>query len=48
MDWEANCQTTAMGIMPHTDIERAMELVLSMDIPYWPQLPNVTDRKSVV
>ena len=42
MDWEANCQTTAMGIMPHTDIEKAMELVLDMDIPYWPQLPKVT------
>lgn len=42
MDWEANCQTTAMGIMPHTDVEKALELVFSMDIPYWPQLPNVT------
>ncbi len=42
MDWEANCRTTAMGIMPHTDVERAMELVLNMDIPFWPQLPKVT------
>ncbi len=42
MNWEANCQTTAMGIMPHTDVERTIELVLSMDIPYWPQLPRVT------
>lgn len=38
----ANCQTTAMGIMPHTDIERALQLSLSLDIPFWPQLPNVT------
>lgn len=42
IDWQANCGTTAMGIMPHTDVERALELVYSMDIPYWPQLPKVT------
>jgi len=38
---EGNCQTTAMGIMPHTDIEKALELALTLDIPYWPQLPKV-------
>jgi len=37
-----NCQTTAMGIMPHRDIGRALELSLSLDIPYWPQLPNIS------
>jgi hypothetical protein len=37
-----NCQTTAMGIMPHTDIERALEVALSLDIPFWPQLPKVS------
>jgi len=42
MNFEANCRTTAMGIMPHTDIERALKLVLEMDIPFWPQLPKVT------
>jgi hypothetical protein len=31
-----------MGIMPHTDIERALEVVLSLDIPFWPQLPKVS------
>ncbi len=31
-----------MGIMPHTDVERALKLSLSMDIPFWPQLPNVS------
>ena len=36
------CRTTAMGIMPHTDIERALELALGLDIPFWPQLPNVS------
>jgi hypothetical protein len=38
---EGNCQTTAMGIMPHTDVEKALELALTLDIPYWPQLPKV-------
>ena len=42
MIFEARCSTTAMGIMPHRDIERALELVLSLDIPFWPQLPNVS------
>ncbi|MFH1032011.1 MAG: hypothetical protein V1767_05575 [Chloroflexota bacterium] len=42
MDFQANCQTTAMGIMPHTDIGRALELSLSLDIPFWPQLPRVS------
>jgi hypothetical protein len=31
-----------MGIMPHRDIDRALELALSLDIPFWPQLPNVS------
>ncbi len=42
MKLEGHCQTTAMGIMPHTDIERALNLALSLDIPYWPQLPKVS------
>ena len=42
MKLEGNCQTTAMGIMPHTDVEKALELSLSLDIPYWPQLPRVS------
>jgi hypothetical protein len=37
-----NCQTTAMGIMPHTEIERALEVALSLDLPFWPQLPKVS------
>jgi len=31
-----------MGIMPHTSIETALELALSLDIPFWPQLPKVS------
>jgi hypothetical protein len=40
--FEARCSTTAMGIMPHRDVERALELALSLDIPFWPQLPKVS------
>jgi hypothetical protein len=39
---ESNLRTTAMGILPHTDIDRALELALSLDIPFWPQLPRVS------
>src|SRR3972149_9029983 len=31
-----------MGIMPHRDVEQAIALALSLDIPFWPQLPNVS------
>ena len=31
-----------MGIMPHTDVEKALDLALSLDIPFWPQLPKVS------
>ncbi len=34
--------TTAMGVMPHTDVERALDQALSMDIPFWPQLPRLS------
>jgi hypothetical protein len=32
--------TTAMAVMPHTDVARALEMALSLDVPFWPQLPN--------
>jgi hypothetical protein len=32
--------TTAMAVMPHTDVNRALEAALSLDVPFWPQLPN--------
>lgn len=35
-----NLLTTAMAVMPHTDPERALEVALSTDVPFWPQLPN--------
>jgi len=33
--------TTAMAVMPHTDVDRALELALSLDVPFWPQLPRL-------
>ncbi|MBI5896085.1 MAG: hypothetical protein HZB24_08825 [Desulfobacterales bacterium] len=35
-----NLLTTAMAVMPHTDVDRALEMALSLDVPFWPQLPN--------
>jgi hypothetical protein len=37
-----NLLTTAMAVMPHTDINHALEKALSLDIPFWPQLPRVS------
>ncbi len=34
--------TTAMAVMPHTDVDRALEAALSLDVPFWPQLPNAS------
>ena len=31
--------TTAMAVMPHRDAERALRTALSLDVPFWPQLP---------
>ncbi len=42
LNLEARCKTTAMGIMPYTDIGKALKLALGLDIPFWPQLPNVS------
>ena len=37
-----NLLTTAMAVMPHKDVDRALEVALSLDIPFWPQLPKVS------
>ncbi|MDP3879423.1 MAG: hypothetical protein Q8Q07_03845 [Dehalococcoidales bacterium] len=42
LNFEADCKTTAMGIMPHRDIESAMKLALSLDVTFFPQLPNIS------
>ncbi len=36
-----NLLTTAMAVMPHTDVNRSLEMSLSLDIPFWPQLPRL-------
>ncbi len=36
------CRTTAMGILPHRDAAYALDLAFSLDIPFWPQLPNIS------
>lgn len=41
MKLKGNCQTTAMGILPHADIDQAMKIAFGVDIPFWPQLPHV-------
>lgn len=40
MQIPGNLLTTAMAVMPHTDVDRALEMALSLDVPFWPQLPN--------
>ena len=35
-----NLLTTAMAVMPHVDVDRALETALTLDVPFWPQLPN--------
>ncbi|MBU2490783.1 MAG: hypothetical protein KKA60_15465 [Proteobacteria bacterium] len=37
-----NLLTTAMAVMPHTDADRALSTALSLDVPFWPQLPNLS------
>ncbi len=36
-----NLLTTAMAVMPHKDADQALAAALSLDIPFWPQLPNL-------
>jgi len=40
MTLPGNLLTTAMGVMPHKDMDRALKVATSVDIPFWPQLPN--------
>jgi hypothetical protein len=32
--------TTAMAVIPYTEVQRALSIALPLDIPFWPQLPN--------
>ena len=31
-----------MAVMPHKDAAAALEAALSLDIPFWPQLPRLS------
>ena len=42
LQFSGGLSTTAMGIMPHENIQEALELALQMDIPFWPQLPRLS------
>jgi len=37
-----NLLTTAMAVMPHREADKAIEAALSLDIPFWPQLPHLS------
>lgn len=39
--------TTAMGILPHKNLPEAQKLALSLDIPFWPQLPHFRFREDM-
>jgi len=41
MSIPGNLLTTAMAVMPHKDVDRALEIAFSLDIPFWPQLPHI-------
>lgn len=41
MPFDGNLLTTGMGILPHKNLERALKLAMSVDIPFWPQLPRM-------
>jgi hypothetical protein len=41
--------TTGIGSLPHTDPEEACRLVLeTFDMPFWPQLPKLSFRESMI
>lgn len=41
MPFAGNLITTGMGILPHRELERALDLSMGVDIPFWPQLPKM-------
>lgn len=42
MPFEGNLLTTGMGILPHKEMKRALDVAMSVDIPFWPQLPRMS------
>jgi hypothetical protein len=41
MPFAGDLLTTGMGILPHKDMKRAFTIAMSVDIPFWPQLPKM-------
>ena len=41
-----NLLTTAMAVMPHTDVDRALDTALTLDIPFWPSCPIIPITKT--
>mgnify|MGYP001587679920 CR=1 FL=1 len=42
MPFAGRLMTSGMGILPHRYLDDAMELVMGLDIPFWPQLPKIS------
>jgi hypothetical protein len=42
LGFKGRLATTAMGIMPHKNVDDALKLALTTDIPFWPQLPRLS------
>lgn len=44
-----NCLTTAIGSLPHKDIEKACQMVLNYlpEVPIWPQLPQRSFKENM-
>jgi len=42
LGFQGMLSTTAMGILPHDKADDALRLALSLDIPFWPQLPKLS------
>ncbi|MEW5706412.1 MAG: methionine synthase [Actinomycetota bacterium] len=49
MSFKAKCMATAIGSVPHTDVEQACRLALNnlVHIPMWPQLPNISFKENM-
>jgi hypothetical protein len=47
LGFTGNLATTAMGIMPHDSVDESLDAALSLDIPFWPQLPRVSYREDM-
>ncbi len=41
MNFNGNLMTTGMGILPHTNVDKALDVAFRVDIPFWPQLPHI-------